>query len=123
MADARDFYEQVIRLRISKESPRRTVFEAALALEPLPAALREGEGDTREQLALDTDSTQPSFETRSAITIYVPQDDFDRIRIGIKEAGLPLSDVRHQDGRPSFRCHDPDGNVLEVRALNGASGA
>lgn len=120
MAGARRFYERVVGLRISGESPKRTVFEASLALEPLPNALRGSDGDRREQLALKTDDTKQSFDARSAITIYVTQEDFERIRSEIEDASLPLGDVEVRDGRPTFRCQDPEGNVLELRAVNGA---
>jgi ADP-ribosylglycohydrolase/catechol 2,3-dioxygenase-like lactoylglutathione lyase family enzyme len=111
---ARRFYEQVVGLRISKESPGRTVFAGLLALEPLPRSVREAE-----QLALDTDGMASSFDARMAVTLYVRKDSFDVIRERIKDAALPLSEINVDEGRPTFRCHDPDGNVVEFRALNG----
>jgi catechol 2,3-dioxygenase-like lactoylglutathione lyase family enzyme len=115
VAEARRFYEQVVGLRISKESPGRTVFAGLLALEPLPRSVREAE-----QLALDTGGMASSFDTRMAVTLYVHKDNFDIIRERIKDAGLPLSEISVHEGRPTFRCHDPDGNVVEFRALNGS---
>jgi hypothetical protein len=118
VGEARRFYEHVVGLRISKESTERIVFEGLLALEPLPRSLRTtGKG---EQLALTTEAKQPSFDTRSAVTLYVHKADFDVIRQRITDVALPLSEVSTQEGRPAFRCHDPDGNVVEFRAMNGA---
>jgi ADP-ribosylglycohydrolase/catechol 2,3-dioxygenase-like lactoylglutathione lyase family enzyme len=116
--ETRRFYEQIVGLRISKESPERIVFEGLLALEPLPRSLRETEAT--EQLALDTQGSKPSFDTRCALTLYLGKDDFEVVRGRIEAAGRPLSKISANHGRPTFRCQDPDGNVVEFRSLNGA---
>ncbi len=114
--ETRRFYEQIVGLSISKESTGRIVFAGLLALEPLPRSLR---GSGSEQLALDTARNRPSFDARSAVTLYVDKSDFAVIRQRIVDAALPLSEVDAHEGRPTFRCHDPDGNVVEFRCMNG----
>lgn len=113
--EARKFYEHVVGLRISRESVERVVFAGLLALEPLPRSLR---GTPSEQLTFDTGSTRPSFDTRAAVTLYVDKSDFDVIRQRIGDAALPLSGISTYEGRPTFRCHDPDGNIVEFRCMN-----
>jgi catechol 2,3-dioxygenase-like lactoylglutathione lyase family enzyme len=116
VAEARRFYEQIVGLRISKESVGRVVFEGLLALEPLPRSLRKPDA---EQLALDTGDSRPSFDTRSAVTLYVNRNDFGAIRERITEAGLGVGAISTAEGRPTFRCLDPDGNVVEFRCMSG----
>jgi ADP-ribosylglycohydrolase/catechol 2,3-dioxygenase-like lactoylglutathione lyase family enzyme len=108
---ARSFYRDVVGLEITKASSERTVFAGLLALEPLPTPHESGKD---EQLALEN-----SFETTCAVTIYVHKLDFDDIRARVADAHRPLADVVTEDGRPTFRCLDPDGNVIEFRARNG----
>lgn len=111
---ARQFYGEVVGLNVSRTDDRRTVFAGLLALEPLPPTLLGSHQS--EQLTLDS---APSFETTCALTLYVHKFDFDEVRIRVMRAGRPLSDVTLSDGRPTFRCLDPDGNVVEFRARNG----
>lgn len=117
---ARVFYRDVVGLDVSKSSPTRTVFAGLLALEPLPSSLRLA--GTSEQLALlenDPTGPAPTFDALSAITIYLGADDFGTVRTRIERAERPLSEVVLSDGRETFRCLDPDGNVIEFRSRNG----
>jgi ADP-ribosylglycohydrolase/catechol 2,3-dioxygenase-like lactoylglutathione lyase family enzyme len=112
---ARSFYEDVVGLRVSKESAERIIFAGLIALEALPRSLRNAGS---EQLAFETSTPQPSFDTKLALRLYVHKVDFDVIRQRIADAALPLSEITH-NGPPSFRCHDPEGNVIEFRSMNG----
>jgi ADP-ribosylglycohydrolase/catechol 2,3-dioxygenase-like lactoylglutathione lyase family enzyme len=114
---ARWFYEHVVGLEISKEARERTVFAGLLALEPLPRSLQAERED--EQLALAGVEAKPSFDTSCAVTIYVQTLQFEDIYNRIEKASLPISDVTVQQGRPMFRCLDPDQNVVEFRCRNG----
>jgi ADP-ribosylglycohydrolase/predicted enzyme related to lactoylglutathione lyase len=115
---ARSFYERVVGLQISKEAPGRTVFEGLLALEPLPRSLQPA--PSSRQLAFENQELLPSFDTTSAVTIYLHMSDFEDVRARIEREAIPLGEVRAPDGRPTFRCLDPDGNVVEFRARNGS---
>jgi ADP-ribosylglycohydrolase len=117
LGHARWFYERVVGLEISKEARERTVFAGLLALEPLPRSLRVEREN--EQLALETAARKPLFDTTCAVTIYVHKADFEDIRTRVEKASLPLTEVAVQEGRPTFRCLDPDGNVVEFRCRNG----
>ncbi len=115
---ARWFYEQIVSLEPSKESPECTILAGRLALEHMPRSL-EAKHDN-EQLALDHGETAVSFDATCAVTIYVMKIDFEEIRARIKRASLPIHELIAEDGRPTIRCLDPDGNVVEIRCNIGA---
>jgi predicted enzyme related to lactoylglutathione lyase len=71
-----------------------------------------------QQLAFENQEP-PSFDTTCAVTIYLHMSDFEDARARIQRASIPLGEIRAPDGRPTFRCLDPDGNVVEFRARNG----
>lgn len=114
---SRWFYERIVGLEISGESRERVLLAGRLALEPMPRSLRTKQ--VNEQLALEGNDESPSFEATCAVTIYLLKVDFDDIRTRIKKASLPLDELTAKDGRPTLRCLDPDGNVVEVRCSNG----
>jgi len=105
------FYRDVLKLDISKQSLRYVSFAGLLALVPA-ATPRASEG---EQLTINPSS----FDSRQAVTIFVPSSDLDDFRTRIAESGVAVSPPREREGRKMFRCLDPDGNVIEVRELNG----
>jgi ADP-ribosylglycohydrolase/catechol 2,3-dioxygenase-like lactoylglutathione lyase family enzyme len=105
------FYRDVLQLDVSKQSPRYVSFAGLLALVPASTP-RESEG---EQLTISSSS----FDSRQAVTIFVPSSDLDHLRMRIAESGLAVSPPGEREGRKMFRCFDPDDNVIEVRELNG----
>ena len=105
------FYREVLRLDISKQSPRYVSFAGLLALVPA-ATPRASEGG---QLTINSGS----FDSRQAVTIFVPASDLDDFRRRIAASGSAVSPPDERDGRKMFRCLDPDGNVIELRELNG----
>jgi catechol 2,3-dioxygenase-like lactoylglutathione lyase family enzyme len=117
IAQARSFYRDVIGLEITTARSERTVFAGLLALEPITDS---HESNGNQQLALERADTPGSFVTSCAVTFYVHKFDFDDIRARIAHADRPLGEVVTQEGRPTFRCLDPDGNVIEFRTRNGA---
>jgi catechol 2,3-dioxygenase-like lactoylglutathione lyase family enzyme len=105
------FYRDVLQLDISKHSPRYVSFAGLLAL--VPAAMpRAGAG---RQLTINSNS----FDSRQAVTIFVPASDLDDFRRRIAGSGSAVSPCGERDGRKMFRCLDPDGHVIELRELNG----
>lgn len=118
---ARAFYRDVVGLQVTKDTDNHTVFAGLLALERVPDPLNASEPN--QQLALDGIAPAavrpPSFDTRCALTIYLLADDFERAREGIEKAGRPVSPLATSHGRATFRCLDPDGNVVEFRSRNG----
>jgi hypothetical protein len=60
-----------------------------------------------------------SFDSRQAVTIFVPASDLDVFRRRIAASGSAVSPRGERDGRKMFRCLDPDGHVIELRELNG----
>jgi ADP-ribosylglycohydrolase/catechol 2,3-dioxygenase-like lactoylglutathione lyase family enzyme len=105
------FYRDVLRLDISKQSQRYVSFAGLLALVPA-AAPHASEGG---QLTINTSS----FDSRQAVTIFVRPSDLDDLRGRIAASGSAVSPPGERDGRKMFRCLDPDGNVIELRELNG----
>jgi ADP-ribosylglycohydrolase/predicted enzyme related to lactoylglutathione lyase len=105
------FYSNVLQLDISKQSPRYVSFAGLLALVPA-ATPRASEGG---QLSINSSS----FDSRQAVTIFVPASDLDAFRRRIAASGSAVSPPGERDGRKMFRCLDPDGNVIELRELNG----
>jgi predicted enzyme related to lactoylglutathione lyase len=105
------FYRDVLRLDITKQSPSYVSFAGLLALAPA-APPRAGEGG---QLTINSSS----FDSRQAVTIFVPASDLDDLRRRIAASGSAVSPPGERHGRKMFRCLDPDGNVIELRELNG----
>lgn len=105
------FYRDVLQLDISKQSPRYVSFAGLLALVPA-ATRRSSEGG---QLTISSSS----FDARQAVTIFVPASDLDAFRRRIAASGSAVSLLGDREGRRMFRCLDPEGNVIEVRELNG----
>lgn len=105
------FYRGVLRLDISKQSPRCASFAGVLALVPA-ATPRAAEGV---QLTINSSS----FDSRQAVTIFVPASDLDDFRRRIAASGSAVSQPGERDGQRMSRCFDPDGYVIELRELNG----
>jgi ADP-ribosylglycohydrolase len=51
-----------------------------------------------------------------ALTLFRSASELEELHQRLISAECPVSKVFERDGRPAFRCADPDGNVVEVRA-------
>lgn len=107
------FYRDFLRLDISKQSPRYVSFAGLLALVPATSPRRE----KSEQLTIRDASEQ--FESPQVVTIFVTSSDLEELRSSITQSGIVVSPPGEREGRKMFRCLDPDGNVIELRELNG----
>jgi len=92
------FYRAVLRLDITKQSPSYVSFAGLLALAPA-ATPRAGEGG---QLTINSSS----FDSRQAVTIFVPASDLDDFRRRIAASGSAVSPSGERHGRKMFRCLD-----------------
>lgn len=107
------FYRDLVGLEISRQSPHYVSFAGLLALAPT-ANPRVAE---LEQLSLSEGANL--FQSRQTVTIFLPHADLDAMRTKLERAGTPVSAFAERHGRRTFRCLDPEGNVLEFRELNG----
>jgi catechol-2,3-dioxygenase len=77
----------------------RIVLERAAADAPLPPA-------TEEDL----------LASRQSITLFMDAGALEQMHKKLVSIEAPVSGVIKREGRVAFRCADPDGNVVEVRA-------
>jgi ADP-ribosylglycohydrolase/catechol 2,3-dioxygenase-like lactoylglutathione lyase family enzyme len=108
------FYRDVLRLDISKQSARYVSFAGLLALVPASTP-RGGKSD---QLSIS--HSNDLFESHQAVTIFVPSSELDDFRRRVADSGVAVSRPDEREGRRMFRCLDPEGNVIELRELNGS---
>jgi len=101
---ARDFYEAVADLRVTRAT-RGFVSFGWLAVEL----------DVRRELPLDL--AEP---TRAAIRFYRSPSGVARAHAALTKRGLH-ADPAERAGKPLIRTRDPDGHVVEFHTLNGVS--
>jgi len=109
----RAFYQDLVGLRVSRESPTYTTFEGVLALEETAA--------TQLELADEVPAKTERFEARVSLTVFLDRHELDVARRRLKRCGVSVSDLIEKNGRRAFRCLDPEKNVIEFRELSQAS--
>lgn len=112
LARSTRFYEEVVGLRPERASATFVSF-GWLALE-----LRPSERPAIGQLQLP-ETPDDLSASRQAIRVYVESHLLRERREKLINDGLTVSPIGETAGRPSFRCADPDGYVIEFCGRNG----
>jgi ADP-ribosylglycohydrolase/catechol 2,3-dioxygenase-like lactoylglutathione lyase family enzyme len=99
---ARDFYESVIGMPVSRQTRSSIVLGGWLALEPADADLQTRMGLT-DTLAL-------------AVTLFAQEDQFQALERRLEHAHVRFEVDRARKG-PILRTHDPDGTPIEIRLV------
>jgi ADP-ribosylglycohydrolase/extradiol dioxygenase family protein len=100
---AREFYESILGLAVTRETRTSVVLNGWLALEPDASPSSDSAW---------TDAA--ARDARFAVTLFVDERDFDAIRERLRWNDA-ATEIKRADRGPRLRTTDPDGTPVEVR--------
>jgi ADP-ribosylglycohydrolase/catechol 2,3-dioxygenase-like lactoylglutathione lyase family enzyme len=106
---ARRFYADELQLAVtSNGDPKRLYVTDRIVLEKAAQ-----QGRTIAETRTDEKALLGHSE---AITLFRARTELEQLHARLLAADVPISKLHDQGGRMTFRCADPDGHVVEVRA-------